>query len=540
MNEVSEVAPARPPRDPAGALDDDAATERLARWTFVGLGIVALVFFLVVGRRAWFSFDEWEFLAGRSLSLHDLLEQHGGQLVALPLVVYRTLFAIFGLRSYLPYQAVVVVLHITTAWLLRVVMRRAGVRPWIATAAASLFLFFGSGGQNILWGFQITFVGSIAFGLAQLLLADHDGGLDRRDWLALAMGFGAITCSGVGLIMVGVAGVAALVRRGWRAAAFHAVPLPAIYVLWKHQHPSNSPTTTNVTLLFRWARRCLAASFNAMGQLPLVGWALAAVLVVGLAFAWRSLPRNQRRRGAAIPVALLVGVAGFLIATANSRAPFGLATANFSRYLYVVAALLIVPLAVAADALARGKRTLGLVMVVLLLVGVPGNLSKTRSSFAPASGSTRFREMILSVARSPLARRVPRSLRPDPNAAPQVTIGWLLDGVRSGRLPRPKPLAPRAEATNALRLGLEELDSGDDRSCPTLPGPTNRTLRAGQSLVVRGTVAVQLLPDARLPLSDVVLFGTTFHAPRGSHTLLAVAGPVSLRIAPRSARASAC
>ena len=81
MNDDSEVAPA-PPRDPAGAPDDDASTERLARWTFAGLAIVALVFFLVAGRHAWFWFDEWEFLAGRSLSVHDLLEQHGGQLVA--------------------------------------------------------------------------------------------------------------------------------------------------------------------------------------------------------------------------------------------------------------------------------------------------------------------------------------------------------------------------------------------------------------------------------------------------------------------------
>ena len=65
-------------------------------------------------------------------------------------------------------------------------MRRAGVRPWIATLTAAVFVFFGAGAENILIAFQITFVGSFVFGLAQLLLADHDGPINRRDWLGLA------------------------------------------------------------------------------------------------------------------------------------------------------------------------------------------------------------------------------------------------------------------------------------------------------------------------------------------------------------------
>ena len=57
------------------------------------------------------------------------------------------------------------------------------MRPWLATVAAVVFVFFGAGAENILVAFQITFVGSLVFGLTQLLLADHDGPLDRRDWL---------------------------------------------------------------------------------------------------------------------------------------------------------------------------------------------------------------------------------------------------------------------------------------------------------------------------------------------------------------------
>ena len=54
-----------------------------------------------------------------------------------------------------------------------------------------MFVLFGAGAQDILWAFQITFTGALVFGLVQLLLADHDGPVDRRDWLGSVPG-----CSG--------------------------------------------------------------------------------------------------------------------------------------------------------------------------------------------------------------------------------------------------------------------------------------------------------------------------------------------------------
>ena len=96
-------------------------------------------------------------------------------------------------------------------------MRRAGVGPWIASAAAALFMLFGAGDENIVWAFQMGFVGSLVFGLTQLLLADHDGPIARRDWLALLAGLAGLLCSGVGVTMVVVVGLATLARRGWRA-----------------------------------------------------------------------------------------------------------------------------------------------------------------------------------------------------------------------------------------------------------------------------------------------------------------------------------
>ena len=138
---------------------------------------------------------------------------HNGHWVTLPILVYWLLFAIFKLHSYLPYRIVGVVVYFAVAALLLVVIRRAGVNPWIATAAASAFALFGSGWQNVLRPFQITFTGSLAFGLVQLILADHDGELDRRDRLGLLAGLIGLMTSGVAVVMVLIVGGSTL----WRA-----------------------------------------------------------------------------------------------------------------------------------------------------------------------------------------------------------------------------------------------------------------------------------------------------------------------------------
>jgi hypothetical protein len=72
------------------------------------------------------------------------LSPHNEHWSTLPILVYRMLWRFFGLRTYVPYKLITILLHLTTAVLLRVVMRRAGVNPWIATAAASLFALFGA------------------------------------------------------------------------------------------------------------------------------------------------------------------------------------------------------------------------------------------------------------------------------------------------------------------------------------------------------------------------------------------------------------
>ena len=157
---------------------------------------VAVPVILYQGRDQWFFLDEWDFLANRSAgSFHDLMAPHVQHWTTFGILVYRALWWLVGIRHYWPYQLCLVTLHLTAAVLLRAVMRRAGVNPWVATAAASLFAFFGAGRQDIVFAFQIAFTGALTFGLAHILLADHDGPFDRRDLIGIGFGLLALMCS---------------------------------------------------------------------------------------------------------------------------------------------------------------------------------------------------------------------------------------------------------------------------------------------------------------------------------------------------------
>jgi hypothetical protein len=504
---------------------------RAAAAAFVVIEMVGFFFYLVAGHKLWFFRDDWDFLAGRSINAHDLLRQHGGHLVALPLVVFRALYLFVGLRSYVPYQVLPIGLHLTAAALLRAIMRRAGVGPWISTVAASLFVFFGAGSQDILWAFQIAFSAPLVLGLAQLLLADHDGPIDRRDWIGIVAGMAAIMCSGVAVTMIAVVGLAALIRRGWRAAAFHTLPIGVVYAAWwLHYSRGMGATVTDPSVLTDWVRTGITGAFDALGQVAFVGWALAVMLASGLALAWRQYESTERRRRGGVITAMLIGSVGFLLISGVNRAWVGTRFASSSRYLHVVGALLLPPLAVAADALIRRRRALAPLVLGLFLIGLPGNIAETGEAFVGKAYFANYEQMVRSLPHMTLADRVPRDVRPDLVNGPWITVGWLLDGARSGRIPATRAPTPNERATNRLRLSLEQLDEGLGSECAPLGAPVVRHLVAGESFVVRGAIRVQLIDDESGVSSSPVNFGASFLSGARENTLRDVAGPLTIRI----------
>jgi len=454
---------------------------------------VALPAYLHLGDDQWFYFDEWDFLATRDLSVDSLLRPHNEHWSTVPIVLYRALYTAVGLNSYWPYQIFTIVAHLAAGALLRVVMRHAGVGPWAATLGASAFVLFGAGRSDIVWAFQTGFTGAVAMGLAHLVLADHDGPIGRRDAAGVAVGLLGLLFSGVAVTMTVAVGIAVLVRRGWRAAALHTAPPAAVYLLWYRRYGSDTTDVElsgNLDVAADFFSIAVRNVFAQLGHFDGVGYAIAAVLVVGLTLRLvRPRPGESRRRIGA-PLGLLAGGAVFFgIAASGRAAVLGADLALADRYAHIGAALVLPAVVVAAQALGRRWPVVGAVALAVVVVGAPWNLFEAR-----ARGDARFAtgvpDLVTAVAHSPALAAVPRTAEPVPElAVDRVTAGWLLDGARSGRIPEPPPPASRfqgvlEQANVAVRVVFERYDSGrTPTECTAVEGSVRLTL--AEDAVVR-------------------------------------------------------
>jgi len=525
------------------------STTRLAGWVFgVYLVVAMAVVIFGFGRYHWFLGDDWDFLSDRQIgSLHDLMRPHAEHWSTLPVIAYRLEWRLFGFH-YWAYQVATMVMHLTAALLLRVVMRRAGVNPWLATAAAGIFVLFGPGEQNMLWSFQISMVGSLVFGLAHLILAGHDGDRQRRDWLGLAAGLAALLCSGIGPVMVGAAGLAVLLRRGWRLAAFHTVPLTVIFLAWYVAYRDDMPKSAvrpGLRAVTGWLREAVLALFGGLGHFAVLGAALAVLLVVGLAVAVVPLVRARNwsalRRRAPEPLALLVAGLGFVLLTALSRSSFGAGVARSSRYVHVDALFVLPALAVAADAVARRWRVALPLVAGLLLLPIPWNISyfDSERTFFNTRYFRHKRHFVEGIAWSSVAERVPRSQRPmrDILGGEGPSVGWLLDARRDGKIQRPPKAAPELQEEILIRLGVAQ-SFGDEaatpvgRRCRTYADPLRIDPRAGREFTLLTPVGVRLRGGTKPSL-----FAQPFTPLAGKDLRIEVDG-LSLTFAPLAPAAS--
>jgi len=371
--------------------------------------VVALGALGWLGRPLWFFGDEWEFLVNRG-GFHrphlGLWDPHAHMhWSTTPILIYRALFAVFGLRHYAPYLLLVLLTHIVTAYLLWRVMRRVGVLPWVATGLAAVFCFLGGGEENILWAFQITMNGSLLLGLVHLLLVDRDGGYGRWDAVALVVGLVALTFSGITVTMIAISTLVVLRRRGWRLASLTAAPSAVVYAIWyvvKARHDTfHPPAQVNgfaarvqdiYTFLWTGLTHVADAAVGLTGA--------GGVLLLGLLL-WllRRLPgdgtgspdRSRLPPGTGLPdgmsaaepepptglggsrwpaAAMAAGAILLFVLVSVGRVDYGLDFAKAPRYVYLVSALLLPAVGLVFSELATGGAVRG--FVVALLVGVLG------------------------------------------------------------------------------------------------------------------------------------------------------------------------
>lgn len=490
----------------------------LAAAVVFGVYIVAAVPLILFhyGAYHWFFRDDWEFLAARDGRWPDLLEPHGGaHWVALPRLAYLVMWQLAGLRSYVPYQAMVVALHLTAVVLVRVIMRRAGVGPWMATAAASVLVLFGPGAENITWAFQISMVGSLVFGLAQMLLADHDGGFDRRDAAGIACGAAGLMCSGLGVSMVGAVGLAVLLRRGWKLALAHVAPLATLFVAWaavahpKSSTPFGRPT---VSVLFRWVRTTETAVVEGIGHFPVVAGLVVAVAAVGMVLLWgpdrQGSVRDTARR-LSMPLALFASSLAFAVSTGLGRWYIGDQGARVGRYVHLGAALGLPLLAVGVQAVAARWRRLTPALCLLFAIAIPFNLSGFGAYPFGKAYMDQRRYVLTTAVRMPFANRVPATVQPlpDPYSSDALNMGFLLSAERNGQLhPSTVPLTPQIINEFRVRLGVEQHPiDGFPVNCQVYRRPRMLSPAKGDEYQITGPVLISTARRGR-PTGPAVLF----------------------------------
>jgi hypothetical protein len=452
----------------------------------LALGFGAVMF---AARNLWFFYDDWDFLsASGPAGGPGLLSPHNGHWSTIPMLVDRGLEAAVGLHGYLPYMAVLVSGHVVLAHLLWRWMLRAGAQPWVATPLVVMFLFLGAGWQDLLWAFQIGFIGALAFGAAAVLLVDHDGAPGPRDLGALLLAAAALMCSGVGVVMVVVAGATALLRRRWAVGAA-VVGIPAaVYLAWlvatRHQQVSPGTATPSQLLQvpdFVWTG--LTGALETATGMTGAGAVLLLAMAALLLRRWQTAPTRV-----ASACAAALGAVLFLTLTGWQRIGVSLDAAAWSRYSYVTCALLLVPAGVVLAGLGRRRPAVGAVIVAVLLgatahgAGLLITHAREQVALVQQSKARVLAAASLIRAGSPLLGG-PQA-RPDPDLAPQLSEEGLRRLVASGALPTNEVVSHAAELDVALQLQVALLrvsPAGDTAplQLDAVSGATVSPLQAG-------------------------------------------------------------
>ncbi len=285
------------------APESTSATDTAGRtWWLVHLAtlVAGIPVLAWVNRDQWFSGDEWAVVVNNGLGSNPtragLFAPHFEHWTTLPVLVYKALYGVFALRTYVPYVAVLIVVILAVAHVTWRLLLRIGVVAPYATAVAALTMVLAVGWENRSNSFQIAILAPVALGFGALLLMPARGAWQRRDLGVSGLILLGVACSGVGVTMAVVVTLAALLRRGWRVALAVVAAPAAVYALWyalegtSGQHNTVALSTT-LRDLPDFVGRGLTAAFSGLTRVPSSGAFVLVALLVWVA--WRARPRHE-------------------------------------------------------------------------------------------------------------------------------------------------------------------------------------------------------------------------------------------------------
>ncbi len=441
------------------------------RSIYIFVVVIVIGFFVLeyYAKYVWFFGDEFAFLArtrlqdapdSRSL-IHSLLVPHNEHISIIPRLWYWLASSIWGLTTYRPYVTAAIVVHlfvVTMAWLL---MRRVGVERWIAVGAAAVLTVFGPGGENILWGFQVSFMGAAGFGLAAILLASNSKSTLWRDGATTAVALLALGCAGVAVpLLLGVA-IVLVIRRGVKVAILICGTPMILYAAWMQLYPANpSIPHADVSAIYFYAVAQVSKSLEAIIGVPGVGGVALLGLLAFAGWLWRSSLRDERR---APLLALLIVSASFALLTGFGRASLGIDQSGAGRYLYLQAVFLVPVLALALTRIPKSGNLRRPLAWIFLTIAIA-------SAFLSLRDCVRDRSiLVLPIRDQILAASVDRvimsSMAPgvvvNSQFIPDLNIGALRALRENGDLPDWKPSATyRDDLRRLLAVSLGDAPPG--------------------------------------------------------------------------------
>lgn len=347
----------------------------------LGAGVVLqAVLLLSFARHLWFVGDDWDFLLTRGTVPNESVgwwAPHNQHWSTVMVLVFRTVFAFAGMKSYLAYAAVQIVMHLGIVVLGYRLLLRLGASPWTACAAAWLVLFMGAGTEALLSTTSLNHTGSLFFGL--LAASAYQAlGLTGRGYrwiwglLLVAVAFSA---SGIPVVCFVTAWV--LLDHGWRPA-LRVMIVPALahltwFVLAGRQGGTDLPDSACEFVRipeFFWTG--LTNAFEAGSGIPGSGVALLLALFAGVV-AWRE-PRLGLR---SLALAGWIGTAFYFAMVAVFRLTWGLEDTRSGRYVYASTVFLAPAIVLCLERVVRALRApsafvFGTLAVVLALFTVNG------------------------------------------------------------------------------------------------------------------------------------------------------------------------
>ena len=436
-------------------------------WTRTGVIFAAgasMAVLLYLGRNSTFFGDEWTFIDTRwPLTVDGLMRPHNEHWSLLLVLVYSAVFSVVGMHSYLPYLAVLLLLHLTVAAALFRLVRGAAGLP-LAACCTSVFVFFGSGYENLFWAFQIGFVGSTAAGTWALVVAMKRGVSPSR-WLLVALLLtAAVATQGVGLFFVASVLVYLVADSRPRKEVTVSIGPPiVIYAVWflaygtsavgVHRDPFTLDAVRGIPEFIVTGGTATVAAVTGLGPGPgLVGF----VVLVGAA-----VLSLYHRRHDPLAIACVAGLAAQFVLIGLVRGQLGLELATSSRYLYVSSVFILVAAGSLIARPAQWHRFMPIAIAPILATAFAWNIPlmlEGRTHFADRGSETRAVVDLMARGVYPSITQPSRPVFPLPGPARLRELieshgSPAEDVLMPGRSPSPADALDRA----VFRLAIDDI-----------------------------------------------------------------------------------